>query len=154
MTVEPDIRPEPHNEMRDDPFLHALTSILRADAVHDALHSHSDARLLANFLIPEEHDGPVSVTDQDLLQRIEHFYRAVGLRIEQCTGRLSSPTVEVSADGFGRVFLTSGTLVVFSRSLHALQRFGFEDLDRLAREGERTVHEAMATIEHDNFVQG
>lgn len=141
-------RTQDRTDMHHDPFLNTLVSILRAEDAQGAWEKHSDAEILADFLVPGDGETPVSRAEHELVLRLERFYRAVGLRIEQCTGHMSTPVVEMCSDGFGRVILTTGRLVVFSRSLHDLQRFGFDDLATLAREGERTVDESIAAIEH------
>ena len=49
--------------------------------------------------------------------------------------------------GFGRIVLLAGKLVVFSRTLRDMHRFGFEDLDALAAEGTKFATQAVAMIE-------
>lgn len=148
MTSAAVTRTEDRTDMHHDPFLNTLVSILRAEDAQGIWEHHSDAEVLADFLVPDERETSATSASHERFLRLERFYRAVGLRIEQCTGYMSAPVVELCSDGFGRVILTTGRLVVFSRSLHDLHRFGFDDLATLAREGERTVDESIAAIEH------
>ena len=69
------------------------------------------------------------------LGRVEKFYIAVGLDIERATGRMASPMMKMSHEGFGRVILSVGRLVVISKSLRDVHRFGFESFDKLAEAG-------------------
>ena len=110
----------------------------------------SDAEVLADFVVSREErrlrpiiDDP----DPDIIDRVEVFYGAVSLAAEQATGRLVSPVVKLNYEGFGRVLLTAGRLVVISRTLRDVHRFGFDDLAALAAAGGKLVDEAAAMID-------
>ena len=47
----------------------------------------------------------------------------------------------------GRIVLIAGKLVVYSRTLRDIHRFGFEDLSALAAEGMKAVGQAVAMID-------
>ena len=86
-----------------------------------------DGEVLADFVVSREErrlrpiiDDP----DPDIIDRVEVFYGAVCLAAEQATGRLVSPVVKLNYEGFGRVLLTAGRLVVISRTLRDVHRFG------------------------------
>jgi len=53
----------------------------------------------------------------------------------------------MSHEGFGRVILTVGRLVVISKSLRDVHRFGFESFEKLAEAGEKLVEDAKKWIE-------
>jgi len=55
--------------------------------------------------------------------------------------------MKMSHEGFGRVVLIAGSLVVLSRTLRDVHRFGFEDLATLAAEGMKVAKQAVAMIE-------
>ena len=46
--------------------------------------------------------------DPDVLWRLDKFYVAVGLTIEQTTGVMTGPMMKLSHEGFGRVVLIAG----------------------------------------------
>jgi probable nitrogen fixation protein len=132
------------------PFLKALLSIVRAEDMHGVWEKHSDAELLKEFIVTKAQRKALPIIgdpEPELVERIEQYYRAIGLRIEERTGCMSSPMMKMSHEGFGRVFLTTGKLVVFAKSLRDVHRFGFEDFATLAAEGEKVVEQAIATIE-------
>src|SRR5512132_3659853 len=85
--------------------------------------------------------------DPKLLWRVEQFYSAVGLAIEQASGIIATPMVKLTHEGFGRAVLIAGRLVVVSRILRDVHRFGFDSLSKLAGAGEKLVAEAMQWIE-------
>jgi probable nitrogen fixation protein len=60
---------------------------------------------------------------------------------------MASPVMALSHEGFGRVVLTAGKLVVLAKTLRDVHRFGFEDLAALEAEGEKAVELAVKTIE-------
>ncbi|MNL75656.1 hypothetical protein D3C87_2015010 [compost metagenome] len=81
-----------------------------------------------------------------MLWRLEIFYSAVGLAIEQETGIMASPMMKMSHEGFGRVLLTTGRLVVVLKTLRDVHRFGFENLSKLAEAGNKLVQDAVEMV--------
>jgi probable nitrogen fixation protein len=137
-------------ELSAQPFLKALLAIVRAEDMHGVWEKYSDADLLKDFILTKAERKALPIIGDpmpELIERIEHFYRAVGLRVEERTGYMSSPIMKMSHEGFGRVILTTGKLVAFSKTLRDVHRFGFEDFATLAAEGEKVVAQAVATIE-------
>jgi len=53
----------------------------------------------------------------------------------------------MSHEGFGRVILSVGRLVVISKSLRDVHRFGFESFNKLAEAGEKLVDDAREWID-------
>lgn len=131
------------------PFLQALVRLVRAQDTFGAFAKRSDAQMLAGFIVTKEQRRAAAAlckADPDLLWRIEQYYGAIGLVVEQETGLVASPMLNIHQEGFGRVILTAGKLVVLSKHLRDAQRFGFETLPALAAEGAKQVAAAVATI--------
>jgi probable nitrogen fixation protein len=131
------------------PFLQALVRLVRAQDTFGAFAKRSDAQMLAGFIVTKEQRRAAAAlckADPDLLWRIEQYYGAIGLVVEQETGLVASPMLNIHQEGFGRVILTAGKLVVLSKHLRDAQRFGFETLSALAAEGAKQVAAAVATI--------
>lgn len=131
------------------PFLRTLVRLLRAEDTYGAWEGKADAALLADFVVTREQRREVPIIgdpDPDVLWRLDKFYAAVGLAVEGRTGRIASPMMKMSHEGFGRVVLTTGKLVVVAKSLRDVHRFGFDSLTKLAEAGEKLVDEAAATI--------
>ncbi|TGS26305.1 DUF269 domain-containing protein, partial [bacterium M00.F.Ca.ET.180.01.1.1] len=63
--------------------------------------------------------------DPDVLWRLDKYYAAIGLAIGERCGLMASPMIQVSHEGFGRVLFTTGRLVVLSKTLRDVHRFGF-----------------------------
>jgi probable nitrogen fixation protein len=131
------------------PFLKALARLIRAADSYGAWDKKRDTDLLAPFVVTKEERRAIPIIgdpDPDTLHRVEQFYQAIGLAIEEKTGLMASPMMKMSHEGFGRVVLTTGKLVIFAKSLRDVHRFGYESLDALAREGDKAVDQAIATI--------
>lgn len=132
-----------------DPFLKTLIGLIRAEDSYGAWDKKSDAQLLEDFVVTKEERRTIPIIgdpDPDTMHRVEQFYRAVGLRIEQRSGLMASPTLSLHHEGFGRVFLTVGKLVALSKTLRDVHRFGFDGLAALSRDGEKAVDRALETI--------
>jgi probable nitrogen fixation protein len=131
-------------------FVKTLVRVLRAEDTYGVWESLPDAKVLADFIVTKEQRREIPIIgdpDPDVMSRLEKFYIAVGLDIERATGRMASPMMKMSHEGFGRVILTVGRLVVVSKSLRDVHRFGFESFEKLAEAGEKLVAEATKWIE-------
>jgi probable nitrogen fixation protein len=132
------------------PFVRTLVRVVRAEDTFGVWERKSDAAILADFIVTKEQRRQIPIIgdpDPDVLGRVEKFYIAVGLDIERATGRMASPMMKMSHEGFGRVILSVGRLVVISKSLRDVHRFGFESFDKLAEAGEKLVDEARKWID-------
>ena len=132
------------------PFLQSLAARIRADDTFGAWDRKSDRDLLNDYIVTKEQRRAIPIIgdpDPDTLDRVEKFYQAIGLAIERVTGVMASPMMKMSHEGFGRVVLIAGVLVVHARSLRDVHRFGFNDLGALAKDGMKAVDQAVAMIE-------
>ena len=84
--------------------------------------------------------------DPETLWRLELFYNAVGLAIERQTGCMVQPMMKMSHEGFGRLILTTGRLIVINKHLRDVHRFGFAGMEKLAAEGEKLVAAGVEMI--------
>ncbi|MER9159382.1 NifX-associated nitrogen fixation protein [Mesorhizobium sp. M0778] len=132
------------------PFVKCLVRLVRAHDSHGSWEGKTDAELLADFIVTKEQRRAIPIIgdpDPDVLWRLEIFYAAVGLAIEERSGLMASPMMEMSHEGFGRVVFTAGRLVVLSKALRDVHRFGFETFQKLAEAETKLVDAAIAAIE-------
>lgn len=132
------------------PFLKSLVRLMRAQDTYDAWEGRSDADILKDFIVTKEQRREIPIIgdpDPDVLWRLELFYNAVGLAIEQATKKIASPMMKMSHEGFGRILLTTGKLVVINKTVRDVHRFGFETLTKLAEAGTKLVDGAVENIE-------
>ena len=50
-----------------------------------------------------------------------------------------APMMKMHHEGFGRMILTAGRLIVANKYLRDIHRFGFDSLEKLAEEGGKTT---------------
>lgn len=132
------------------PFVRTLVGLIRAQDRNGVWEKKSDVDLLADFIIDKEKRKTIPIIgypDPDILERLEWFYIAVGLQVEARTGIMASPIVKMSSEGFGRLVLTAGRLIIINKYLRDVHRFGFPTLDKLAAEGTKAVDDAVSWIE-------
>jgi len=130
-------------------FVQELIKQWRAQDLHGAWDGKSDEELLAPYFISREQrrEMPIiSDPDPDVLWRLELFYSAVGLAVERASGVMVTPMMKMHHEGFGRMILTAGRLVVVNKQLRDVHRFGFETPDKLAEEGEKLIAQAVEMI--------
>ncbi len=131
-------------------FLKELIKQWRAQDAHGAWDKKTDLELLAPYIVTKEQRREMPIMgdpDPETLWRLELFYNAIGLSVERVTGIMVSPMMKMHHEGFGRMVLTAGRLVVINKHLRDVHRFGFESLEKLVAEGEKQVAAAVAMIE-------
>ncbi|VTZ27027.1 conserved hypothetical protein [Methylocella tundrae] len=134
----------------DTPFVKELIKQWRAQDTHGAWDRKSDLDLLAPYIIDKEARRQIPIIgdpDPETLWRLELFYNAVGLAIERGTGAMVSPMMKMSHEGFGRLVLMAGRLVVVNKQLRDVHRFGFPTLEKLAEEGAKHVQAGIEMIQ-------
>lgn len=130
-------------------FLRQLVKIWRAQDTHGNWDGKTDADLIAPYVITREQRREIPIIgdpDPETLWRLELYYNAIGLAIERATGTMVSPMMKFHHEGFGRVVLTAGRLIVLNRHLRDVHRFGFDSLERLAAEGDKAVAQGIEMI--------
>ncbi len=130
-------------------FLDELAKQYRAQDTYGTWDNKNDEQLLAPYLIDKEQRRSIPIIgdpDPETLWRLELFYNAVGLAVERRTGIMVAPMMKMSHEGFGRMVLTAGRLVVVNKYLRDVHRFGFNDLNVLAEEGGKLVGAAVEMI--------
>ena len=149
------IAPTPEQAVLDQEFLKTLVSLIRAEDTYGAWEGKSDDILLRPFILTKEERRLIPIIgdpDPDTITRIEQFYKAVGLTIEKRTKLMATPLMKMSHEGFGRIVLLTGRLVVLSKHMRDIHRYGFPSVEALATEGTKFVNEAVALIEEHRVV--
>lgn len=124
------------------PFVKALVQQIRGLDTYGTYKKWADDLILKPYVVSKQKKREISVEgDVDLMtmSRINAFYRAIAIRIEQETGLLSQVVTDLNHEGFGWVLVFSGRLLLVKKTLRDVHRFGFNSLDKLAEEGENLV---------------
>ncbi len=131
-------------------FVKQLVKVWRAQDTHGAWEGKNDAQLLDPYILTPARKKELPIMgdpDPETLWRLELFYNAIGLSIERATGVMVSPMMKLHHEGFGRLVLTAGRLIVVNKQLRDTHRFGFASMEKLATEGRRAVTAGIEMIE-------
>uniref|UniRef100_UPI000194EC86 Nitrogen fixation protein n=1 Tax=Acidithiobacillus ferrooxidans (strain ATCC 23270 / DSM 14882 / CIP 104768 / NCIMB 8455) TaxID=243159 RepID=UPI000194EC86 len=131
-------------------FFRELVKQWRAQDSYGTWEKKSDMELLAPYVLDKEQRRAIPIIgdpDPEILWRVELFYNAVGLATERASGVMVSPMMKMSHEGFGRMVLIAGRLIVVNKQLRDVHRFGFPSMEKLAEEGDKLVAGALEMIE-------
>lgn len=132
-------------------FAKCLTMLFRAEDSYGAWEGKSDDEVLAPFILDKEARAALPIIgdpDPDILWRLELFYKAIGMAVEKKTGIMATVMLKMSHEGFGRIVLLGGRLVVVSKHLRDVHRFGFPTREKMNADGAKITREAIALIEN------
>ena len=131
------------------PFVQQLIKQLRAQDLHGTWDGKSDLQLLKPYIHTAEERRALPILgdpDPETLWHLEIFYNAIAVAVERETGQMVSPMMKMSHEGFGRMVLIAGRLVVVNKQLRDVHRFGFPSLAKLSAAGGKFLEEAIAMI--------
>jgi len=139
----------------DDPalttdFMLEMVRQMRSLDTYDTYDGLSDAVVLDPFILTKERRREIPVVgdpDEIIMARVKCIYNAISFLIEKETGHMATPVVNLSHEGFGRVLITVGKLVVLDRSLRDVHRFGFRSVEKMVEEGDKLLSTAVKLIE-------
>jgi probable nitrogen fixation protein len=131
-------------------FLNELIKQWRAQDLYGSWDKKTDLDLLEPYILTAEKRRELPLMgdpDPETLWHMELFYNAVGLTIEKITGVMVAPLMKLHHEGFGRLVLTAGRLIVINKNLRDVHRFGFVSVEKLEAEGEKLVATGVEWIE-------
>jgi probable nitrogen fixation protein len=132
------------------PFVKELIKVWRAQDSHGTWENKADLDLIAPYVLDKEARRALPIVgdpDPDTIWRLELFFNAIALSIERETRVMVSPMLSMHHEGFGRMVLLGGRLIVVNKQLRDVHRFGFPSLQKLADQGDRYVREGVGMIE-------
>jgi probable nitrogen fixation protein len=131
------------------PFVQQLIKQLRAQDMNGTWDNKTDLQLLKPYIHTAEERRALPILgdpDPETLWHLELFYNAIAVAIERETGQMVSPMMKMSHEGFGRMVLLAGRLVVVNKQLRDVHRFGFLSLAKLSEAGTKFLNEAVTMI--------
>lgn len=132
------------------PFIKELVKVWRAQDTHGTWEGKGDLDLIAPYIVDKAARRALPIVgdpDPDTVWRLELFFNAVCLMIERQTRVMITPMMHMHHEGFGRMVLLGGRLVVVNKQLRDVHRFGFDNLEKLAAEGDKYVRQGVEMIE-------
>jgi len=146
----------------DDPVLTTDFGIemvrqMRAIDPYGSYDNMSPAEILEPFVLTKEQKRELPIVgdpDELVIARIQVFYNAIAAMIEKECCLMAMPLVHLSHEGFGRVLITVGKLVVMDRSLRDAHRFSFASLGKMKDEADKVLSVALELIGEHSDVAG
>jgi probable nitrogen fixation protein len=138
-------------------FMKEMVKQMRAIDTYGTYEGMSDGEILDPFVLTRERKKAIPVIgdpDEILVARIKAWYNAISILIEKECGLMAVPLLNLTHEGFGRVLITVGKLVVHDRSLRDVHRFGFASLSNMKDEADKVLSVAMELVGMHSKVAG
>ena len=146
----------------DDPVLDTdfVTEMVRQMRAIDSYGTYDDwtiNKILDPFVMTKERKREIPVIgdpDEITMSRVKAFYNAIAAMIEKECGLMAVPMLNLSHEGFGRVIITVGKLVVLDKTLRDVHRFGFASLSKMKDEADKLLSVSLEIIGKHSDVAG
>ena len=139
----------PADPLLETDFIREMVRQMRALDSYGQYDGKPVTSLLEPFVLSKERKAeiPIIVDPDDItLACIKAFYNGIAVMIEKECGLMAVSLVHLSHEGFGRVLITVGKLVVLDRTLRDAHRFGFESLSKMKHEADKHLAVALEII--------
>ena len=146
----------------DDPVLDSdfAVEMVRQMRAIDTYGTYDDwhiSKILEPFVLTKEMKREIPVIgdpDEVTISRVKAFYNAIAAMIEKECGLMAVPMMNLSHEGFGRVIITVGKLLVLDKTLRDVHRFGFPSLSKMKDESDKLLSVALEIIGKNSEVAG
>jgi len=156
-TALPELVVEANDPVLETAFAAEMLRQMRAIDRYGTQDGWPNHKILDPFVLTVERRRALPVIDdpdEDVIMRLRAFYSAISVMIEQECGLIAVPLVSLSHEGFGRVLITVGKLVVLDKTLRDVHRFGFKSLSKMKDEADKHLSVALALIGNYPAVAG
>ena len=138
-------------------FASQMIRQMRAIDTYGTYDDWSQAKILEPFVLTKEMKREIPIVgdpDEIVMARVKAFYNAIASMIEKECGMMAVPLLNLSHEGFGRVIITVGKLVVLDKTLRDVHRFGFPSLAKMKEDADKLLASATAIIaEHSDVAK-
>ncbi len=146
----------------DDPvlgtdFAKEMVRQMRAIDTYGTYDNWPVEKILEPFVMTKEKKREIPVIgdpDEITMSRVKAFYNAISALIEKECGLMAVPMMNLTHEGFGRVIITVGKLVVMDKTLRDVHRFGFPTLSKMKDEADKLLSVALEIIGQNPKVAG
>ena len=139
----------PADPLLETDFIREMVRQMRALDSYGQYDGKPVTSLLEPFVLSKERKAEIPIIgdpDDLTLACIKAFYNGIAVMIEKECGLMAVSLVHLSHEGFGRVLITVGKLVVLDRSLRDAHRFGFESLSKMKHEADKHLAVALEIV--------
>jgi probable nitrogen fixation protein len=133
----------------DTDFIKEMVKQMRAIDSYGTYDGWPVERILAPYILTKDQRRQIPVIgdpDEQTLSRVKAFYNAISTLIEKECGLMSVPMLNITHEGFGRAFITTGKLVVMDRVVRDVHRYGYESLSKMKDEADKLLSVALQII--------
>ncbi len=137
------------DELLKHPCIKQVITQLRAMDSYGTYDTWNDSRVLDPLILTKERRREIPVVgdpDETTISRLKAYYNAIASTIESECGLMAVPIINLTHEGFGRAIVVIGKLVVLDKTLRDVHRFGFDSLEKLVAEIEKTTSKALAMV--------
>lgn len=141
----------------DSDFANEMVRQMRAIDTYGTYDDWSASKILEPFVLTKEMKREIPIIgdpDEVTMARVKAFYNAIAALIEKECGLMAVPMLNLSHEGFGRVIITVGKLLVLDKTLRDVHRFGYPSLSKMKDEGDKLLSVALEIIGKYSDVAG
>ncbi len=138
-------------------FIQEMVKQMRAIDSYGTYDGWPVERILAPYVVTKEQRRAIPVIgdpDEILLSRIKAFYNAIASLVEKECTLMAVPMINITHEGFGRVVITVGKLVVVDKTLRDVHRYGYESLSKMKDEADKLLSVALEIVGRHPDVAG
>jgi len=131
-------------------FAREMVRQMRAVDTYGTYDDWPEAKILTPFVLTRAMRREIPIVgdpDEITMARVKAFYNAIAATTESRCGLMAVPMIHLSHEGFGRVLITVGKLVVMDKTLRDVHRFGFPELAKMKEDADKLVDKAIEMIE-------
>ena len=140
---------EENDPVLETDFMKEMVKQMRALDMYDTYEGWSEAKILDPFVMTKERKRDMPIVgdpDEITISRIKAFYNAISTLIEKECKLMAVPMVNLSHEGFGRVIISTGKLIVVDKILRDVHRFGFKSLSKMKDDADKLLSVALEII--------
>jgi probable nitrogen fixation protein len=138
-------------------FIMEITKQMRAVDSYGVWEGYTTEQLLEPLVLTPERKKEIPVIgdpDEETIARVKAFYNAIANLIEKECGLMAVTMLNLSHEGFGRVVITVGKLVVVDKTLRDIHRFGYASLSKMKDEADKLLSVALNLVGEHAKVAG
>jgi len=138
-----------------DCFKDTLVKKLRSFDTHGAWKNLGDEVILKPFVKNKEQKKEIDMSgpvDIKTLWHIRMYYEAVGMAIEEQTGKMCYTVLDINYEGFGRALVIHDDYVLVVKALRDAHKFGYKDIDDLCLKGEKFVESGIKKLQKHGLI--
>ena len=137
-------------ELAEHPIIRQIVKQVRANDSRGESDRLSNEQLIAPFIITKEQKHQIPIVgdpDEETVERVREYYNAICSLVEEKTGLMAMPMINLTHEGFGRALITVGKLVVYDRTLRDVHRYGYNSIEHLQSEADKALAGILSLIE-------